>query len=349
MEDSIKALDPEKRLAIIKDLSYISSITSAHTARLGRKLYKEATKNDFEPEIECNTDNDVVLYFFLRHEDITDKLAFLYPFYVSKSYLSYEAPQIEATEVDIKLTELHREFTRLANKDDNATEQDMEHLFLENVLYVTSTFQGSYDITSKQDTSTGEIIKKHVMRRIEAVRIAYIPEEHIVLVAGTISKQVKLLFMETFLRVVCNSSYDGKEERYDLSKLKNLSLDFTQFNKGTPFIKAFVKSVTLSYAQGKKKLRLTLPSSHEHANLVVLKEVLDELGMTDRFDSCDIVNMTFEFMFQNKEKPQKGVNVSCSLSKTKSSLCSLFEYERYTKSILQKAGIYQGFILSENK
>jgi hypothetical protein len=343
MEDSIKSLDTEQRLNVIKDLSYISSITSAHTASLGKKLFKEETKKEFEPEIECTSDSDVVLYLFLRHEKIADKLAFLNPFYASKSYISYEASNVTQDVAETKLTELAREFTRLANKDDNATEQEMEHLFLDNVLYVESKFQGSYDIENKLDVATGEINRKHVSRKIETVRIAYLPEEEAVLIAGNVSKAHKMIFMDTFLRVVTAGGYEEKTEHYDLVPLKNLSLDFTQYNKGTPFIKATIKSATISYAEGKKKLKLMLPSSREHTGMQALKETLDELGLEQKFGSFDIVNMTFGFMFQNKEKQDKAVNVNCSITLARASLCLLFEYERYTKAILKNAGIYEGW------
>jgi hypothetical protein len=347
MEDSIKSLDTEQRLNILKDLSYVSSITSTHTASLGRKLFKEERKKDFEPEIECASDSDIVLYLFLRHETIADKLAFLHPFYASKSYISYEAKNVAQDIAETKLTELAREFTRLANKDDNATEQEMEHLFLDGVLYVESKFQGSYDVEHKLDAATGEINRKAISRKIEMVRIAYLPEEEIVLVAGNVSKSQKMIFMDTFLRVVVAGGYEEKTEHYDLVPLKNLSLDFTQYNKGTPFIKATIKSATISYAEGKKKLKLMLPSSRDHTGMQALKETLDELGLEEKFGSFDIVNMTFGFMFQNKEKQDKAVNVNCSISSVKASLCPLFEYERYTKAILKNAGIYEGWKLTE--
>jgi hypothetical protein len=158
-----------------------------------------------------------------------------------------------------------------------------------------------------------------------------------------------MLFMDTFLRVVTGGGYEEKVEHYDLTPLKNLSLDFTQYNKGTPFIKASIKSVTLSYAEGKKKLRLSLPTSRDQAGMQALKDTLEELGLTDKFSSFEIVNMTFGFIFQNKEKQDKSVNVNCSISKAKASLCPLFEYERYTKSILKNAGVYEGFKVLEDK
>lgn len=349
MEDAIKSLDTEQRLAVTKDLSYIASITSAHTASLGKKIFFSTTGKEFEPEIECASDHDVVLYLYLRHSDITDKLAFLYPFYASKSYISYEAKNVDHVEVDMKLTELAREFTRLANKDDNATEQEMNHIFIDDILYIESQFQGAYDRSEKIDPKTGEIDRKHVTRRIASVRIAYIPKEEIVLVAGTVGKETKMLFMDTFLRVVTGGGYEEKVEHYDLTPLKNLSLDFTQYNKGTPFIKASIKSVTLSYAEGKKKLRLSLPTSRDQAGMQALKDTLEELGLEQKFPSFEIVNMTFGFIFQNKEKQDKSVNVNCSISKAKASLCPLFEYERYTKSILKNAGVYEGFKVLEDK
>lgn len=347
MEDSIKSLDTAPRLEMIKDLSYVSSITSAHTASLGKKLFKQETGKEFEPEVECATDHDVVLYLFLRHEAIADKLAFLHPFYASKSYISYVAKKVEKDVSETKLTELSREFTRLANKDDNATEQEMEHLYLDDVLYIESKFQGSYDIESKVDAKTGEINRRVATRKIERVRIAYIPQEEIMLIAGNVSKSQKMIFLDTFLRIVCADGYEEKVEQYDLTPLKNLSLEFTQYNKGTPFIKASIRSVTFSYADGKKKLRLTLPSSRDHSGMQSLQETLNELGLEKTWNSFDIVNMTFGFMFQNKEKQDKSVNVTCSITPTKASLCPLFEYERYTKAILKNAGVYEGFVLLE--
>ncbi len=349
MEDSVKSLDPEKRLEIIKELSYISSITSSHTASLGKKLFKEETGIPFEPEIECKNDNDVVLYLYLYHEDIAKKLAFFYPFYSSKSYISYEAKEIKKIDIESRLTELSREFTRLANKDDNATEQEMEYLFLDDILYLESKFQGSYDIQSKLNNETGEIDNKHVVRKIESVRIAYIPNEEVVLIAGNVSKQQKMIFMDTFLRVICNSGYEEKVENYNMTTLKNLSFSFTQYTKDFPFIKASIKSVTFSYANGKKKLRIALPTSVEYSDMQSLKETLEELGFVDKFNSFDIVNMTFGFMFQNKEKQDKSVNVSCSISPNRATLCPLFEYERYTKAILKNAGVYEGWKVKDEK
>lgn len=349
MEDSIKSLDTGVRLEVLKDLSFTSSITNSHTASLGRKLFKEETKKEFEPEIECTSDTDLILYLYLRHEKIADKLAFLAPFYASKSYISYEAPNTAKDVAETKLTELSREFTRLANKDDNATEQEMDHLFLDDILYVESKFQGAYDITHKVDAKTGGIDRKAMSRKIETIRIAYLPNEEVVLIGGNVAKQQKMIFLDTFLRVVAAGGYEGKIEQYDLLPLKNLSLDFTQFNKGSPFIKATIKSATLSYADGKKKLRLTLPGTREHTGLQALKETIEELELDKKFQSFNIVNMTFGFMFQNKEKQDKAVNVNVSISANRASLCSLFEYERYAKAILKNAKIYEGWKLVEEK
>lgn len=346
MEDSIKSLDTEKRLDVTKELAYVSSITSQHTARLGKKLFRKDTGKDFEPEIECISDHDTVLYFHLKHEDIADRLAFLHPYFASKSYLSYEAKKMDEAEAETKLTELGREFTRIANKDDNATEQHMEHVFVDGMLFVTSTFHEGYNIEHALNHE-GETDRKAFRRKVQTVRIAYIPEEGVVLLSGNISKQQKLIFLDTFLRVVTGGGYEAKEEAYDLVPLKNLDFDFAQHNRGTPFIKANIKSVTLSYADGKKKLRIALPSTREHANMQALKETLDELGLTEQIGAFSVSNMAFGFMFQNKEKQDKAVNVSCSISPKKASLCPLYEYERYAKSILKNAGVYEGYKLTE--
>ena len=336
MEDSIKSLETEKRLEILKELSFVSSITNPHVASLGKKVL----------EIECTSDTDVMLYMHLRHEDIANKLAFLHPFYVSKSYLSYEAKKTEQLEAETKLTELGREFTRLANKEDNATEQHMEYLFLDGVLYITSTFHEGYEIGHGLNAE-GEADRKKVNRKVQVVRIAYLPEEEAVLISGNVGKREKLIFLDTFLRVVTGGGYEAKVESFNLNPLQNLGLDFTHYNKGTPFIKASIKSVTLSYAEGKKKLRIALPNSREHANMQHLEESLEELNLKDRFGSFEIANIAFGFMFQNREKQDKSVNVSVSISPARASLCPLFEYERYAKSILKNAGIYEGFKLVE--
>jgi hypothetical protein len=38
------------------------------------------------------------------------------------------------------------------------------------------------------------------------------------------------------------------------------------------------------------------------------------------------------------------VNVSCSLSNNKSSLCPLFPYDRYARTLLKQAGVDNGFV-----
>jgi hypothetical protein len=345
MEDSIKSLDTEARIGFLKDLSFISSITNKQSASLGRKLFRETVGKEFEPEIECTSDEDVMLYLYLKHEDLIQKLAFLAPFYASKSYLSYEAKAVEKIETETKLTELSREFTRIANKEDNATEQHMEHLFLDNILYISSTFHEGYDVGQSLNEEGTD--RKHITRRMQFVRIAYLPQENVVLISGNVSKHQKLIFLDTFLRVVTGGGYEGKSESYDLSPLKNLSHDFVPYNKGTPFIRANIKSITVSYADGKKKLRIALPSGRQYAGMQSLEETLEELGLIDKFQTFVISSIAFGFTFQNKDKQDKSVNVSCSLTPSKATLCPLFEYERYTKSILKNAGVYEGFKIKE--
>lgn len=347
MEDSFKSLPTETRLAVAQDLSYLSSITTSHSQALGKKLYMEVKGKEFEPEVECTSAEDAMLYFFLNHEDIHSKLAFLAPFYSSKNYISYEAKKVERLDAETKLTELSREFTRIANKEDNATEQHMEHLFLDDILYITSTFHEGYDVGQKLNEEGTD--RKHITRRVQTVRIAYLPNEEIALISGNISKHQKLIFLDTFLRVVTGGGYEGKSESYDLVPLKNLAHDFTVYNKGTPFLRATIKSITVSYAEGKKKLRIALPGGKHYVGMQPLEEMLHELDLTEKFGMFTISNIAFGFIFQNKEKQDKSVNVNCSLSPSKASLCPLFEYERYTKSILKNAGIYEGFKVLEER
>lgn len=345
MEDGIKSLETEKRLDVLKDISYVASLTNQHTARLGKILFKEEFGKEFEADVECTTDHDLVLYLYLRHETIVQKLALLSPFYASKSYITYEAQTKEKVEVETKLTQLSREFTRIANKDDNATEQHMEYLFIDDVWHIASTFHQGYTVAETLNEEGTN--RKNIARSLQTVRIAYIPKENVALIAGNITAQQKLIFLDTFLRIITGGGYEGKVEKYDLTPLRNFSFDFVHYNKGTPFIKASVRSITLSYADGKKKLRLALPNSKEHTNLQLLKESLDEIGLSERFPSCTLDAIALSFMFQNKDKQDKSVNVSCSLSPSRSNLCSLFEYERYAKSILKNAGMYEGFKLEK--
>lgn len=346
MTDSIKNLDTSARLAVLRDLAYVSSITSEHTARCAKKLFQEQGVA-FEPEIECITDHDLILYIYLRHTDVADQLAFLAPFYASKSYVLYEAPEIAKDVIETKISELTREYTRIANKDDNATEQSLEHLFLNNTLYIESTFEGGYTTATAINKETGELDRKHATRKPQTVRVAYLPQDNVVLIAGNISKQDKMIFLDTFLRIVCTSGYEEKVETYNLTSFKDLSFDFTRHNKGTPFIKATISSVTLSYADGKKRLRIALPSSRDHNNLTALKETLDELGLSEKLQSFDIANISFGFMFQNKDNIEKSIRVSCSLSPLRANLCPLFEYENYAKTLLKHAGIYEGWKVVE--
>jgi hypothetical protein len=251
-------------------------------------------------------------------------------------------------EVEMQLSELRREFTRLANKEDNATELDMESAYIDDVLYLETQFQGSYDIGQKLDPETGEMNRKHISRRIETIRIAYIPNEEIMLIAGNVSKQQKMIFLDTFLRIVCGTGYEAKVETFNLEPLKDLTLDFTTHNKGTPFIKGSIYSATVSYADGKKKVRLTFPVSRDHTGMQAFKETLEELGLDKKWNSLELTNANFKFIFQNKENIEKSINVAFSLTSQKATLCPLFEYERYAKALLKNAGIYEGFKLSEN-
>ena len=81
MVESFTVLDPAQKIDIEGELSYISSFSTKHTARLAKLLYKETTGKEFEPEVECTTDHDYALYFSLYHEDLVEHIIFLNEFY----------------------------------------------------------------------------------------------------------------------------------------------------------------------------------------------------------------------------------------------------------------------------
>ena len=91
-------------------------------------------------------------------------------------------------------------------------------------------------------------------------------------------------------------------------------------------------------------MRLTLPSSVQENGLTPLFSTLEELELKKNFQNYSVENVALNFSFINKQNPEKSIPVSCSLSKNKSSLCPLFPYDRYARSLLKLSGIDNGFV-----
>ncbi len=349
MLESFNAIDTEQKIDIEKELTNIASFSTDNTALLAKNLFKEIYKKEFEPEVECESAHDVILYFFLNHEDLIDDLIFLHEFYLSKNYFKYKTGDYKKEDLNKNLNELKNDWERIANDNSKATECEFTTKEIGDILYVRSVFEGSYERQVKINSKTGEVDRANTVRKIETVRLAYLPKENIALISGSVSKPKKLYFLDSFLRTVCQSGYDGKIETFDVSPLKNLSFEFLSINKGTPLMKWKIKNITLSYKEGKKKLRLTLNSDKNTLGLDPLSETLEELGMKERFETLNIENIALSFSFNNEEKEKSLVNVSCLISKGKTNLCPLFKYDNYALKLLKLAEINKGFEEVEGK
>jgi hypothetical protein len=352
MMDFYKSIEPSQKIDIEKELALIGTLSTKYSVALFIALLKQKKLPYEETQIECKTDEDKVLYYYLYHKDIFDEVLFFHDFYTSRGYMLYEAKEVDMIAAEFAITELTKEFKRIANKDDRTTECDVTAKSLDGLLYVHATFEGSAELSPKRDATTGEIDRTRTVRKQEEVQIVYLPKDKEVLISYTGSKHEKLIFLDTFLRVVCTSSYQDKVESFDLTTFKKQDFDFSKTNKGVPLLTWKIKAITLSFGSGektKKKMRLSLPSTVQENGLNPLFSTLDELELTTKLQGYTIENIALSFSFIDTRKPEKSVNVSCSLSLTKSSLCPLFPYDRYARTLLKHSGIDGGFVESAKK
>ncbi len=342
------SLSPEERLTVEEDLTLVASISTKHapdilTALLAKHKLPEIT------EIECISEHDLVLYHFIHNRTVFDEALFFHTFYTSKSYMLYEAKEVDEATIDMSTTELKKEFTRLANKENNATELDLDLALLDGIAYLVATFDGASVLGTKRDNSDG---KATTTRKKEEIRIAYLPSDKEVLIASTLSKQEKLIFLDTFLRIVCKSGYEAKIENFDLTAFNKENFDFASLNKGTPLLTWKIKAMTLAFGvneKAKKKMRLTFNSSKLEYGMSPCMSTLTEIGIENKLKEYTVENVALSFSFTHKKKSDKSVQVGCTISKNKSSLCPLFPYDRYARTLLKQAGIEKGFVLQEKK
>lgn len=352
MMDFYKSIEPSQKIDIEKELALVNTLSTKYSVALFLSLIKEKKIPNEETQVECKTDQDKVLYYYLYNKDIFDEVMFFHDFYISRGYMLYEAKEVELKAAEFAVTELAKEFKRIANKDDRATGCDVTAKMLEGLLYIHATFEGATELSPKRDTLTGELDRTRTVRKQEEVKIVYLPGDKEVLISYTGSKHEKLIFLDTFLRIVCGSGYQDKVESFDLNIFKNKDFDFSKTNKGTPLLTWKIKAITVSFGSGektKKKMRLSLPSTVQEHGMNPLFSTLDELELTAQLQSYIIENVALSFSFTDKVKSDKSANVSCSLSQSKSSLCPLFPYDRYARTLLKQAGIDGGFIESVKK
>lgn len=347
LTDFHNSVAPEKKIDIEKELALVESISTIHGTFIFTLLLAEKKVKNNETYIECISNHDKALYYYLFDTELFNEALFLHTFYTKPNYMLYEAKEIDVLEAEMKTGELSREFTRLANKEDRVTECVTQTKVLNNMLYVTATFEGAPMLTVKKDSATGSIERTKTTKKIEEVRIVYLPQEKEILISYTGSKYEKIIFLDTFLRIVCDDAYQEKVEVFDLSSFKNESFDFSQTNKGVPLLTWKIKVITLSFGANeklKKRIRLTLPSTQQEYGLTPLFTCLEELEITKQFSGYTIENLALSFSFTDKNKSDKSVNVGTTLSLTKSSLCPLFMYHTYARTLLKQAGIRKGFI-----
>lgn len=345
--DFYNSLPPEQKIETRKELALINSISTTHATDLFLSLLKENKIPNAETRVETSTDHDRTLYYFLYHKDLFDQVLFLHSFYVKPNYMIYEAKEVDLIEADLAITELGREFKRIANKEDRVTECYIESKKLDDYLYINATFEGDTVLETKKDSLSGDIEQSASTKKIEVVRIVYLPKDKEVLISFTGSKYEKLIFLDTFLRVVCKSGYEEKIESFELSSFKNETFDFSKSNKGLPLLSWKIKGVTFSLGNNekmKKKIRLTIPSTQQENGLYPLFTTLEEIGIKETLKNYSIENVALSFSFTDKMKSDKAVTIQTSIALTKSSLCPLFFYHRYARTLLKQAGIDQGFI-----
>lgn len=340
------SLPPENKIDIEKEFALIASISTKYVAQLLSSILKEKKLPEVT-QLECESDHDKVLYHYMFNREVFDDALFFHDFYSSRGYMLYEAGEVTLTEADLALTELKREFTRIANKDDNATECSFEHKTLDGMVYFTMTFDGKPVLSTKKTVADDGEITTKTTRKQELVKIVYLPTDKEILISFTGGKYEKLIFLDTFLRIVCKSGYEGKVESFNLSSFSQLDFDFTKTNKGVPLLTWKLKAVTLSFGgteKSKKKMKLIIPSTPQEHGLAPLFSTLEEIGIASDIKSYGVENVSLTFSFINSQKPDKSILVTCSLSKSKSSLCPLFPHDRLARTLLKQASIEQGFV-----
>lgn len=344
--DFYTSLSPEQKIEISKELALISSISTKHSPSLFSSLLKEKKTSEVT-QLECISPYDKALYHYMFNSQTFEEVIFFHDFYISRGYMLYEAKEIDLVAADYAMTELSKEFNRIANKEDNATECDFTYKILDGLLYLSMSFDGKQILTPKKDLITGEVDRAALARKKEEVKIVYLPHDKEILISHSGPKSEKLTFLDTFLRIVCKSAYEGKVEYFDLSSFSDETFDFSKTNRGVPLLTWKIKAVTLSFGgseKAKKKMRLMIPSSQQEYGTAPFHSTLKEIGILSKIKEYSVENVALSFSFTDTEKGDKSVQVSSSLSQTKSSLCPLFRYDRYARTLLKLADIEQGFV-----
>jgi hypothetical protein len=152
--DFYSSLSPEEKILVDEDLALVASVSTQYAPSLCINLLKKKGIPHEVTQIECTSDHDKTMYYYLFHKDIFDEMFFFHDFYTSKGYMRYEAKKVDLEAASFATTELTKEFTRIVNKDENQTECSVNHNVLENILYVTAQFSSGKEIVTEQDKET---------------------------------------------------------------------------------------------------------------------------------------------------------------------------------------------------
>lgn len=333
-----QSLSPEEKITTEESLLRVSVVSSKHSPYLLNLILKERGVPEITT-IECTSEHDFVLYHFLFNKEVFEDLEFFHQFYASKGYMLYEAGKVTLKEADFAITSLEREYTRISQKENSEVRCQLVSKKLGETLYIYGTIT---EAVTEDDTEP---------TILEVIKLAYLPNDEEVLISYSGKKYEKLIYLDTFLRVVCNTGYEAKELAYTLSPMQHDDFDFAKYKDGAPLMTWKIKGVTLSFGgeKVKKKMKLTLPSGMHEYGLSPLKNTLDELGLSSKWKEYSLDSVTLAFSFVHIQKQDKSVLTPCTVSLSRTSLCSLFPYDRYARTILKASGIEKGFVEAVKK
>ena len=199
------SLDPGHKIDIEKELALMSSISTKYAPALFISLLTRKGIPHEVTQIECISDHDKVLYYYMFHRELFDEALFFHDFYSTHGYMLYEAKEVDLIQTDLAMTELKKEFTRIIYKEETSTDCDLLYQILDGIFYMSLTYEGAQVLQAKRDAVSGEIDRTKTVRRIEVVKIVYLPSDKEILITSTTSKYEKLIFLDTFLRLVCGT------------------------------------------------------------------------------------------------------------------------------------------------
>ena len=349
--DYYKSLDGSIKYDIERELALVHSLSTKFSPALFRSALQSAGKPHEVTEVECKTIHDFTLYYYLTQREVFDEVLYYHDFYTGRRYFRYEAKRVDLSEGAKSLPELTKEFERIANKHDRVTSCDVTHRVLDGRLYIHASFEGSAKVTPVLDKETSIIDRTRTSRSLEQIHIVYIPEDEEVMIAYTGGKAEKLILLDTFLRLVCGSEYQGKVESYDLKHFSKQNFTFPNASHGFALLSWKIKSLKFSFGAEKikKRIHMALPSAQQEVGMAPLYAMLRELGLESRFSSFTIDQVALSFTFVNEEKPESSVNLRFTITPNKISLNPLFPYDRRARLFVRQVGVDLGFVEDTSK